>query len=92
VIFAGPVYPDAESLAGDQYTAEEINKLINDQRRLCAYRSLVFWAYPNLRRQERRPLPSCLYLLVRATFPGMDEEIWSDYNHSIYTERIGDDD
>ena len=66
-VIAEPVYEDAETLiVGERYSAQEIEKRKNDQKRLSAYRSLVFWAYPELRRGDRRPLPACTYLFVRA--------------------------
>ena len=62
-----PVYEDAETLiVGNRKSAQEIEKRKNDQKRHSAHRSLVFWAYPELRRGDRRPLPACTYLFVRA--------------------------
>ena len=47
---------------------------------LCSYRELVFWIFTDLQRKERRPLPSCLVLKVRATFPPTeDEELFADW-------------
>lgn len=56
------------------------------QRRLCAYRSLVFWTYPTgLRRGERRPLPACVYNMVRAAYPGTeDEDEYADMAHTEF--------
>ena len=59
-------------LVEDLFPDEEPN--VNAKKRLCAYRNLVFWCWPNIRRKERRPLPSCLVSLVRATFPPTDNE------------------
>ena len=42
--------------------------------KLCAYREIVFWIYTDIQRKERRPLPSCVVLKVRATFPPTDNE------------------
>ena len=48
--------------------------------RLCAYREIAFWIYTDLQRKERRPIPSCLVLKVRATFPPTDgEELFADW-------------
>ena len=93
-VIAEPVYEDAETLiVGERYSAQEIEKRKNDQKRLSAYRSLVFWAYPELRRGDRRPLPACTYLFVRAMFNSLDEDVWADYNHTVYAERVvGDND
>ena len=46
----------------------------NAQKRLCAYRNLVFWLMPQIRRGERRPLPACLVSKIRALFPPTDDE------------------
>ncbi|XP_067948807.1 uncharacterized protein [Watersipora subatra] len=70
-----PQRPDAELLqVGPNLTQEQITRLINEQKRLCAYRSLIFWAYPSLKRGERKPLPACIYAYVRALFPSTDDE------------------
>ena len=46
----------------------------------CAYWELVFWIYTDLQCKERVPLPSCLVLKVRATFPPTeDEELFADW-------------
>ncbi|XP_067931047.1 uncharacterized protein [Watersipora subatra] len=46
----------------------------NARKRLCAYRNLVFWLMPQIRRGERRPLPACLVSKIRALFPPTDDE------------------
>ena len=46
----------------------------NLRKRLCSYRSMVFWCWPDIRRGERRPLPSCLVHMIRATFPPTEDE------------------
>ena len=59
------------------------------KQRLCAYRNLIFWFYPTIRRKQRKPLPSCLYSLVRAMFPPTDnEEDFADWEFSkfVYNE------
>lgn len=81
-----PRYQDAEQLhPSAALTEEEIRKRVNAQKRLCAYRALIFWTYPDIRRRERRPLPSCIYAMVRAMFPSeQDEEIWADLQHTVF--------
>ena len=37
-------------------------------------REIVFWIYTDIQRKERRPLPGCVVLKVRATFPPTDNE------------------
>ena len=85
-MFLGPVYPDAETLrVEDGYTEEELHKLRMAQKRMSAYRSIIFWSYPHIRRGERQPLPSCIYLYVRAMFQAEDDdEAWADHQHSVY--------
>ena len=73
------------------YSAEDIHKLLMSQRRLSAYRSLVFWTYPDIRRGSRRALPSCIYGLVRAMYPPTDdEEEFATMEHTVYIS--GDED
>ena len=53
------------------------------RERLCAYRNLVFWCWPHIKKKERKPLPSCLVGLVRAMFPPTpDEEEFADWQFS----------
>ena len=87
-----PRYPDAKALQPSVVlTPEEISRRVNAQRRLCAYRSLIFWTYPNIRKRERKPLPSCIYALVRAMFPSHEsEEIWADLAHTVYVAEPDD--
>ena len=62
------------------------------QRRLSAYRSLVFWSYPDIHRGCRRALPSCVYALVRALFPPTDdEEEFAEIDHTIYISEDEDE-
>ena len=87
-----PQYPDAEEmLAGPNITQQEIDKRINAQRRLAAYRSVIFWTYPDIKRRQRKPLPSCVYGMIRATYPSHeDEEIWADLQHTVYLDEPED--
>lgn len=87
MFFSDPTKIDAETLTPNQHLSEaEVKRLKNEQYRLSAYRSLIFWAYPKLRRGERRPLPACIYAMVRAKFPSVDdEEIYADFNHTLFT-------
>lgn len=65
----------------------------NSKSRFCAYRFLVFWLYPDIKRGERRPLPACLYSFVQATFPPTDnEEEFADWQFSkfVYGEELDD--
>lgn len=89
-----PRYPDAEQLVPTvNMPQSEINKRINAQRRMCSYRSLIFWTFPDIRRRERRPLPACVYGMVRAAFPAEeDEELWADLQHTLYAPEPDDDD
>ncbi|XP_067941085.1 uncharacterized protein [Watersipora subatra] len=82
-----PKYPDAESLVPSERLKDcDIYNMVCRQRRLCAYRSLVFWTYPTgLRRGERRPLPACMYNMVQAAYPGTeDEDEYADMAHTEF--------
>jgi len=88
-----PTRPDAENLVpdGDLLTEDMVTRRKNEQYRLCAYRSLIFWAYPYLTRNERRPLPACIYDMVRTMFPSSaDEEVNADWQHSVFTFELSD--
>lgn len=84
------MYPDAELLQpNDQLDETEISRLKNRQKRLCAYRSLVFWAYPHIRKRERRPLPACLYDYIRTLFPPTEnEEAFADHQFTVFTANV----
>ena len=70
-----PKFPDAKELVpGPTLTAAQIYSKVCSQRRMCAYRALVFWCFREIRKGERRPLPSCIYALVRASYPGTENE------------------
>ena len=57
----------------------------NTKKRFCAYRFLVFWLYPNIKRRQRRPLPACLYACIQAMFPPTDdEEEFADWQFSEF--------
>ena len=81
-----PKVPVAESLIpNEQLTEEDVQKA---QRRLSAYRALIFWTYP----AERKPLPSCVYGLVRAMCsPTADEEVFADMNFTSFVPEAQDD-
>jgi hypothetical protein len=86
-------FPDAEKLKpGSRYTAADIHRLLMKQRRLSAYRSLVFWTYPDIKKRQRYPLPSCVYGMVRAMFPPTDnEEEFADWVFSEYKDLVDDE-
>ena len=55
-------YPDAETLKPScVWTENKIKRLKRRQQRLSGYRSLTFWAHPDITRLVRRPLASCTY-------------------------------
>lgn len=91
-----PRYPDAETMkAGAGYrdhTQADTNQRIDAQRRLAAYRSVIFWTFPEMRRKERKPLLSCVYSMIRAMYPGHEnEELWAELQHTVYVELPDDD-
>ena len=51
----------------------------------------MFWDYPELRRWDRPPLPAYIYLFVRDMFNSVDEDVWVDYNHTVYAEQVVSD-
>ena len=62
--------PDAESLVPhEQLTEEDVQKAQMAQRRLSAYKALIFWTNPDIKLAERKLLPSCVYGLGPAMFP-----------------------
>lgn len=86
-LFADDLFPNGEPV-------------VNARNRLCAYRQMVFWCWPGIRRRERRPLPSCLVSMIRAKFPPTEDEevfadfIWKDFSYGPdvegkYLLRIG---
>ena len=83
--FSEPKFPDADELVpGHPYSEEEIKVRVDAQRRLCAYRALVFWTWPDIGK-HRRPLPSCIYALVRAKFDGgVSDEEYADMSHTEF--------
>ena len=89
--FLEPKHPDAESLVvGEGCTHEEKEKAVCAQRRLSAYRSLVFWTWNDIGK-HRRPLPSCVYAMVRAVFcPAyVTDEEFADMDHTLFIEDPG---
>lgn len=75
-----------------RWTEEAIAELKNKQMRLAAYRMLIFHTYPDIRRKERRVLPSCVYLMVRAVFmPTASDEEFADYDFTKYVPECDED-
>lgn len=61
--------------------------------RIAAYRSLVFWAFPYIRKKQRKPLPSCIYMLVRAMYPPTeDDELFAEYDFTQYVPEAVEED
>lgn len=55
------------------------------KKRFCAYRSMVFWLYLELKKGQRRPLPACMYSAIQAMFPPTaNEEDFADWRFSEY--------
>ena len=79
-------YPDAETLVpSNVWSEDQINRLKRRQQRLAAYRSIIFWTFPEIRKKERRPLPSCIYMMVRACYFDTDsDEEFANHDFSIY--------
>lgn len=70
-----------EDIFPNPQTEEEVNK----KNRFLAYRSVVGWIYPNLRKGERKPLPACVYAEIQARFPPTaDEEDYADWRFSDF--------
>lgn len=86
LLFLAQRLPDADTLQpSNRWPEERIKWLKHKQQRLAAYRSVTFWAHPDISRGVRRPLPSCVYMYIRALFPPTDnEEEFADFNFSIY--------
>ena len=73
-------------VSGDQLTGAPDHHT----RRHCAYRVIVLWIYIDIQSKERWPLPSCVVLKVRATFPPTDnQEEFADWPFSgfVYGDR-----
>lgn len=52
---------------------------------------MIFWAFPDIKRKERRPLPSCLYMMIRAIYPPTDDdEEFADFIFSKYIPEAED--
>ena len=83
-----PKVPVAESLVpNEQLTEEDVQKAQMAQRMLSAYRALIFWTYP----AERKPLPSCVYGLVRAMCSPMADEVFADMDFTSFVPEAQDD-
>ena len=55
------------------------------QQRLAAYRSITFWSFPDIGKHNRRPLPACLYMMIRALYPPTDDEDeFADWDYSVF--------
>ena len=55
------------------------------KERFCAYRNIVFYLYPGLKRREPHPLPACVYSYIQAQFPPTDnEEDFADWRFSNF--------
>lgn len=87
-------YPDADTLVPSaRWSEAAIAVLRNKQMRLAAYRMLIFHTYPDIQRKERRALPSCIYLMIRALYmPTGDDEEFADHDFSIYIPESENDD
>ena len=91
-MFVEPKYPDAETLVvGNSLTQEEKDAAVSAQHRLSAYRSLVFWTWPDIGK-HRRPLPSCVYAMVRAVFcpPHVSDEEFAEMDHTLFLDPEDD--
>ena len=61
------------------------------QRRLSAYKALIFWTYPDIKRGERKPLPSCVYGLVRAMCSPTAVDVFADMDFTSFVPEAQDD-
>ena len=87
-----PKVPDPESLVpNEQLTEEDVQKAQMAQRRLSAYRALIFWTYPDIKRADHRPLPSCVHGLVRDMFPPTADEVIADIDLTSFIPKAQDD-
>lgn len=56
------------------------------KKRFCAYRNLVFWFYPGIKKRVRKPMSACLYAYIQARFPPTEnEEDFADNEFSKFT-------
>ena len=52
---------DAESLIPNkELNVKNVHKAQKAQRRVSAYRALIFWTYQDIKRAEHKLLPSCV--------------------------------
>ena len=77
---------------GEGVTKEEKDKAVCAQNRLSAYRSLVFWTWPDIGK-HRRPLPCCVYAMVCAVFcpANVTDEEFADMDHAAFVANDEDD-
>ena len=70
------IFLHVEDIFPNPQTEEEVNK----KNRFLAYRSVVGWFYPNLRKCERKPLHACVAAEIQARFPPTaDEEDYANW-------------
>lgn len=88
-MISAPRYPDAYTLQPNERLSEsDIEDLKKKQNRLAAYRALIFWTYPEIRKKERRPLPSCVYKMVRMKFsPSESDDELTNYD-DVFTKYV----
>ena len=86
-------YPDAITLVPNQrWPEDQINKLLKEQQRLAANQSMIYWSISEIRKGQRRSLPSCVYMNIRAAFTpdAMTDEEFTDYDYSIYVPELAE--
>ena len=78
--------PDAWTIQpGAEWTEDKIKILKREQQRLAGYRAIVLHTWPYIPKKVRRPLSSCSYMLVRATYPPTDdEEQFAEHEFSVF--------
>jgi hypothetical protein len=64
-------------------TEEKVRKTEMAQKRPSAYRSLVFWTWPDIGK-HRRALPCCVYAMISATFMPTSDEEFADMDHTEF--------
>lgn len=73
-------------LAEEIFTQNPTEADQQKKKRFCAYRNLIFWFYPGIKRRERKPLSACLYAYIQARFPPtQNEEDFADHEFSKFT-------
>lgn len=89
----GDMCPDAYTLTTyAAWSEERIEKTKNAQMSFAVYRSMIFWAFQNIRRNQTRPLPSCVYVMIRTQYPPTqdNEEAFADTKFSHYIPEARD--